>query len=375
MSSAALFQHAHSRATEASDVAVDLIRQFQTPPSLLLFFFSREHDGLAISHHLRRVWPATQVVGCSTFGEITTGGFTSKSVSAAALRPGLIGRFATALANFEDGVDVGVGAALRKMENRFGGSLRELDPKRFVGLVFNDSMHGNEDAMHVALGNAAPLLPFIGGSAADEGRYENTCTLVNGSMTHHGAALVVMEILRPFELVKSCHYTPTDKSFEVTRIEGSKLMEVDGRPAADVYSELLDLPKSEFTQERLALHPTGMMVDGEPWIRQSVRMADDGKSMILMGTVAKGARLHFMRPKEELVTHMQGELTGVARRLGGEIKGALLFDCPGRTFAAQAHGVMDAYGKLFTFPAAGFVTHGESFVEYVQNTMVAVVFG
>ena len=52
--------------------------------------------------------------------------------------------------------------------------LRELDPQRFVGIALLEGAKGQEERLNEALGNVAPLLSFVGGSAGDNITFSGT---------------------------------------------------------------------------------------------------------------------------------------------------------------------------------------------------------
>jgi hypothetical protein len=45
--------------------------------------------------------------------------------------------------------------------------LRAADPTRYVGIVLFDGLTGREEEANEILGNIAPMLSFVGGSAGD----------------------------------------------------------------------------------------------------------------------------------------------------------------------------------------------------------------
>src|SRR5262249_3473042 len=125
-----------------------------------------------------------------------------------------------------------------------------------------------EEETHVALGNRAPLLSFVGGSAGDNLAFARTRLLTGQGSTTHGAALMLLRLSRPFRIIKACHFQPTDVHSPVTQADGRWLVELDGRPAAEVYAEYVGVKPEELSFENLFLRPVGLVVQGEPWLRQ-----------------------------------------------------------------------------------------------------------
>ena len=192
------FDAALSEATDAETIAAELIEKLGPAPASVVLFFSPDRPGLEVVSRLRREWPSTPVFGCSTAGEISTGvAARTSSVSAAALRSGLVRRSAAAVADYSAGIPEGIRAMADTLEAEFG-PLRALDPKRHVGLLYIDSTHGIEELTHNELGNLAPQLQFIGGSAGDNIAFAETTVFADGESTHYGCALAILEVDRPF---------------------------------------------------------------------------------------------------------------------------------------------------------------------------------
>lgn len=371
------FRRAHSTATTPQAVAADLFAQFgNLEPRALVLFCAPTQDSVGIAHEIQRKWQSVRIVGCSTAGEISTQTFTQGGVSAAALGADLVGMVVTTVARFDDGVKVGVARAVAELEHRLGQSLKTLSPEKYVGLVFPDSTHGTEELLHVELGNHAPFITFVGGSAGDNAKFLDSRVQSGATSTARGAALMVLELKRPFEIVKGCHYLPEpgSKGHLVTKATGRMLYELDGRPAAEVYAENLECKVEELSYANTARRPAGLLIDGQPWIRQCGPPFHVEGAVTLGCEIAEGSRLHFMRSSGMLVDHFKNQMDGVAKRLG-RIEGALLFDCALRRFELEATGTVEPYRDSITYPAVGFHTHGESLLGHIHQTLTALVFG
>jgi len=114
----------------------------------------------------------------------------------------------------------GVAAAAAELEKTFG-PLGALDPKTHVGLVLIDSTHGVEEETKVERGNHAPLISFVGGSAGDDLAFKETRVVTSAGSTRHGAALMLLELARPFRVSKACHFAPTEMSCDPDPPNGS----------------------------------------------------------------------------------------------------------------------------------------------------------
>lgn len=100
----------------------------------------------------------------------------------------------------------------------------------------------------------------------------------------------------------------------------------------------------------------------------------DRGAITLGCAVPEGAELYFMKPRLRLVGHLRQEIV-LARAELGQIRGALLFDCALRRLELERTHTKDEYARLIEFPAAGFHTHGESWLGHMHQTLTAIYFG
>lgn len=228
-------------------------------------------------------------------------------------------------------------------------------------------------------------VPVVGGSAAD-----NT---VSGEWklfdaAHEYTDAVVVSALFPSSRVVSAFqsgYSPTSKTGRVTRAEGRRILEIDGRPAARVYDEWTDgaihdaLEAGGNILSKTTLHPLGRrvgVVGGAPYYRlahpDSVT-ADGGLS--LFADVQVG----------DTVVLMEGSVDGLVTRAGRvaheamdrasldatNVAGALVVFCAGCMLTVKddmetvVAGLREALPNkpflgVFTFGEQGCMAGGEN---------------
>jgi hypothetical protein len=363
----------HTAQESLDEIVHELRAGLGDTQKVVILFFAPNRPGEKIVSSLRAAWPNTLIIGCSTAGEISTGRAQNSSVVAAGMGGALVKRAAVACADYAHGVGEGVNDAVTELERTFG-PLNQLDPKTHVGLVFIDSTHGVEESTHVELGNRAPLLAFVGGSAGDDLAFKETRVVTSAGSTHHGCALMLLELVRPFRVAKACHFGPTDTHFRVTKVEGRRLLELDGKPASEVYARYVGCAPEELSLNNLFMNPAGLVIDGQAWVRQVNPPVQDHGAITLGCSIAEGSDLYFLKAQIDLVGHLQNEIKQARAELG-EIRGALLFDCALRRLELEATNTKENYARLIDFPAAGFHTHGESWLGHMHQTLTAIYFG
>jgi len=357
-------------------VAKALVAQLQgLDAKAIVFFCSHQHDGAAISGLLRKQFPQAEVIGCTTAGEFTHQATHTGAVSALGLGGAKVKRAVGALANFAGSVDVGVKAAVRKLNDGLKADLRELDATRHVGVVLVEGLRGKEEEANEALGNAAPQLSFVGGSAGDNLEFKETRVFYNGQASNDGAALLVLECAVPFKIVKTCSFEPSGKQFTVTRadVPNRVIYELDGKPVAKVYAEALGVSPEKLDGNIFMSHPVGLMIDGNPWIRSPQQLLPDG-GLKFYCRVLEGMKIHLMN-STDLVEDSKVAVVAAKKELG-QISGGLTFNCILRRLeldAKKSH--IQFLGAFSGLQTAGFHTYGESLLGHINQTLTAVFFG
>jgi hypothetical protein len=182
-------------------------------------------------------------------------------------------------------------------------------------------------------------------------------------------------------------YAPTEHSGVVTRSEGRRLIEIDNRPAGEVYDQwtggqtlpenAADVPVSILSESTFT--PLGRYLDsvGEvPYflLAHPATLNTDG-SIELFADVSEGDRLTLMQGSVNSLTERAGKVANLAMRVGemdpSQIEGALVVYCGGCMLAVQdsmdavVSGVNEAlkgapFLGVFTFGEQGMVMDGQN---------------
>lgn len=366
---------AFTRETDARRAAEALCAQWgDLAPRVLVFFAPPALDGAVLSAHLRARYPAAEVVGCTTAGAFTAAEQHREGTSALALGADVVRRAAACLLDFRHGeVERAVHAAAEQLSLRLGRPLRELEPERYVGVVLLEGLRGHEEAANAALGNVAPLLPFVGASAGDDCRYQQTRVYRNGDETADGAVLLVLELGRPFRVLKADHFEPSGRRLTVTRASARLIHELDGRPALAAYAEALGLAPGDVGPDTFSAHPLGLEVRGEHWTRSPQQLLPGG-AMRFYCEVLEGTELHVLRARD-LLADTRAALDGAERALGAPARGGLYFNCVLRRVELDRRALHAEHLALFAGQQlAGFHTYGESYLGHINQTLTALLF-
>jgi hypothetical protein len=367
---------AHSGKADSGEAAAELLQRLDgAAPKVVVFFAGVAHDGAVLGRALEQRFPDAAVIGCSTNGEFATNHFGKKGAVALAIGAGRIGAVASVMADVSGDIEASFRQAASSLSSKLGRSIRELEPNRYAAIALLEGARGREERINAALGDVAPFLPFIGGSAGDEITFTGTWVWANGRLERDGTALLIAEMKTPFHVLKACHFTSTDRSVTVTRSDETKrlILELDGQPAATFYAKAIGVEPEKLEFAHFLAHPLGLMVDGEPWLRSGVRR--EGEALFFACAVAEGSKLHFMRG-ENLVDDTRTRLAAVRAALAAPLAGGLFFNCAYRMLEAQISGTEAAYHSTLSESVvhAGMHSNGETYLGHINQTLTGLVF-
>lgn len=270
-----------------------------------------------------------------------------------------------------------------------------VDPVEAPALAIITATRGCEESVLSGIRKIFPRMPIIGGSAADDGTLDPDACWVAGASGGSSSVMkngIVVTLLWPSvktSMVFSSAYTPTAATGVVTRVSGAgrTLHEIDGRPAAEVYSEWTggaELREALVAAERptpilnlSTLHPLARMVNapadfaGERSFLSLVHpetICDDG-AITLFAAVREGEELTCVAATvDELDAHTERVLVGANSNANefGHQHGALLIYCGGCALALgeRLEGVASRLGAALQHqPFLGLLTYGEQGVD------------
>jgi hypothetical protein len=364
-------------ASDAGQAAKEMVAALSGgDPAAVVYFASPRLDGRRLARELRAAFPRAAVLGCSTAGEFSQQAHTVGGVSAVALDRAQVKRAYTALASLEGGVEAGVRAAAAELEKAVEAPLSSLDPERWVGLVLIDGLHGAEERVNEVLGEIAPFLYFVGGSAGDDLGFKESVVYAGERGSTRGAALALLEMAAPWTVMKTCSFVPAGRRFHITAadVERRVVLELDGRPAALVYAEAVGCAPDKLDSAVFMEKPLGLMIDGKPWIR-SPQAVVEGGGIAFYCQILPGTEVELMA-STDLIAETAGAFAAAAEKVGGAARAVVAFNCILRRLQLDARHGHEAFVRVFGDAAtAGFHTYGESWMGHINQTLTALVVG
>jgi hypothetical protein len=343
---------------------------------VVLYFFSPELERSGLPAAFSKAFPSARRVGASMIGGWSSAGAVEKGIVAMSLSGEEVEE---AFVAFREGVKAdpegSARAAAAELRSKLGS--RAIDPSEYVGIVLFDGLCLGEKIVRELSLERGLSLPFIGGSAADELKFERTLVACDGRMSGDGLVLLALKMAVPFFYDHFVHYRPTEASSVVTKAEPNKriVWEMDGKPAAVRYSELLGLKSpSELSHVHFARNPLGVVI-GDSVYARSPNAIIEGTGLQFYCFIEAGTKVSLLK-QGDIIENARSAIERAGSFLPAGIRGALLFNCVLRYLEMKEDREVEAFNGVFArMPFAGFNTYGEELFTHHNQTLTALFIG
>jgi hypothetical protein len=282
-------QDSHTAGHEAGTKA--LAASGASGAQLAVVVASPKYDQTAMLAGVAEALPGARIVGCSSAGAITENGVEEQAVSVLAL-------------SSDEDVFVpvkveGIGADMRSAGRRFGEALKASGKDVKLALIFSDALAGNgTELVRGILGVLGGNFLIAGGAAGDDMAFKETNQYFDGEVLSD--AVVGFGLAGDIKVaVGASHgWQPLGEAHTVTKAEGTKLIELDGKPAFTIYQDYFGERASDFKQAlslQAVTYPLGMKAAGaeEVMVRVPLAIGDDG-SITCGAEVLMGSQIYLM---------------------------------------------------------------------------------
>ncbi|MDR7867518.1 MAG: FIST N-terminal domain-containing protein [Sporomusaceae bacterium] len=347
-------------AAEAAREAIDHVRCSlgEAQPQAGVLFCSVDFDHARILSAVRAAFPAMELVGCTTDGELSSAlGFTEDSL--------------TLLVFVSDTVEIRAGcgrdAARRGEEagreaaaNARSGMLHPAAEDRFAIILADPLNAGISDIDRGVQEVLGHTFPVIGGASAAHSKQRKTFQFFGGEVLTDSVVLLLFSGPVVFSCGLKGAFSPLGPRERVTKARNNVLYELDGKPAVDYfrrYTGNYDL----FMNYCLAVYQH----DRDSFFVRSAPFSDPEKGTVtLNGRIPEGATVQIgAADKKNLLASCTDSLCqALATYPGPQPAAALLFSCAGRKIVMGtriAQEVQSVRRQLPGVPFAGFYCYGE----------------
>lgn len=345
VSHCAVNQDPDSRAAAIKAAEAVLARAAGQRLAAAVVYATIDHDQETVLAALREVLGPLPIVGCSTGGMMGKDFFVEGGYALGLMALGGSALHAATGSVEEYQKDSAAKARVlgQKLRTDLGA------PPRVV-VLFADPLCGADMESFARGLQEEAGCPVIGGGAGQTwGLMVQTYQYLGTRALSHGATAIALGGDFVTEIATSTGTEPTMISAVVTRAEGNVLLELDGRPALDPYSEFLGTTRlTELTNETnsaialgIELPRTRSVSDAlSPYVVRGPFTIDPHKGSLILGaTIPTGTRIVFHR--RSIPGVMQGaEATArvLRQRLSGRtVRAVLGFECGARTGPLLGH--------------------------------------
>lgn len=330
--------------------------------TLVVFFGAPEvKSSPGVIGELRRRYPKAVMIGCSTSGEIGEGDVSDGSVSVAVARFEAT-NLQLATAEVSDPAEsFSVGALLAR---------KLMSPDLRAIFVLSEGLQVNGSELVRGLNSAVGRNVVItGGLAGDGTAFGNTWVYDGKSMRErvvvavgmYGQALAVAHGSRGGWTIKG-------KEHVVTMSKGNVVLELDYRPALEVYEEYLGPEKAKELPASGLLYPLSMRTgDDDKRLTRTLLAIDRAKSSLTFaGDVPMHSKVSVMEADFERLVHGARDAvrTATLRRIPeGTDSLTLAVSCVGRRLLLKENVQAEVSAVSSSLPArshvVGFYSYGE----------------
>jgi hypothetical protein len=311
-------------ARACADAVEGAIAALGVEPGLVLFFPTGDLDPDAVAAEAQAAAGGARVAGMTGTAALSADGVIDAGCSAIA---------------FSSSLRAGVGAAEAGDPRTAGrdaaaNALSAIDDALYsVLFLFVDSECGDQaEVVAGAYAVAGGRIPLAGGAAGGAVR----ARFANGRALSDGVVAVALGSRAPIGVGIAHGCVPCGAPSIVTRADGPKVIELDGRPAEDVYFERLgvdaaDLDDAEFNMLAM-VHPLA-----EPELSGAVRpryvraRAPDG-ALVCATSIERNAAVEICdQTTDTIVQSARVAVEDAVSQLEAPAEAAVVFDCAARS--------------------------------------------
>ncbi len=197
--------NAHDAVCEAIEPWAD-----DVSPDILFVFHSSQQNPHIVSATLTQRFPDSLIVGCTTAGEWLSGQHKNNALVLSALSTSDIRWSISLIEDLNKEASESAKKVCAELLQQLDLNKDELKPDKHFCLSFFDGLSAREEPIIAAMANELGHIPLLGGSAADDLKFEHTYIIANGKAYQHAALFILAESNAPFHAIKHQHYIATD---------------------------------------------------------------------------------------------------------------------------------------------------------------------
>ena len=300
--------------------------------ALVIVFTSPRYDLPALLAGIRSVTGDAPLVGATGSGEIVHGEYLGfgEGVGVMALTAGPY-RFGIASgSHIRADLDQAGQTITRASQEAAGES-----PHAAV-LLLTDSMLGDlQQFVQGVYRIAGPKVAMVGAGAGDEQKFIRTLVFHNDEVVQEGAVVVWIASAHPLHVVTQHGWRPIGVPLIVTRVAGTEIVELNGRPAADAYEEQLGLSPGQLSADKFwgtsIRHPFGLIQQDNSTVIRVARAKTPQGTLRIQGCVPPtGSAVQVMEGSADSLMAIADPVIAESLHANPEAAVVLTFSCAAR---------------------------------------------
>ncbi|NCC49872.1 MAG: hypothetical protein EOM20_01525 [Spartobacteria bacterium] len=365
----------HKDSQKAAEEAVRAALEVSGEPGLTFLFTTDGYDQKQVYDTVKSRIGASRLVGMCCAGVICAKGVLQDGLGVCTLSsPGM--RVATALCEGLSSDSAGVGRIV-------AATLHKSGIEKGTVFIFPDGFGGDISVMLRELYNGlGPEYRYIGGGAGDNLKFYKAFQFTDEKMTSDALAVALVDGL-VISTGLGHGWQPIGDPLVITAVREKCVVEIDGSPAFDAYSERLGgVNRNDFAIVGMK-HPLGFPdIAGHYLIRDPIGLADDN-ALNFISEIPRHGVGNIMEGHLDELIDTAAEITREAVAPLKKPVVALLFDCISRfllmqgDFNRELAAIQEELGE--GVPMLGALTFGEvgSYVDvpmlHNKTTTIAVL--
>lgn len=339
---------------------------------LLALFVSPKADFASVVAEAERLYPDTDVVACTTAGEISDLGYVEGQI----IGVGFPARdFATTSLLINEIDNLTPQPLIDQIAlQRVGLQQRNLDMQDGFAFLVVDGLSLSEDTLTATISPALRDMPIFGGSAGDGTDFQETLVAFNGTVAKTAAVLSLIQSRYKTHVFSLDHLVPTEEQMVVTEADPDRriVKSINAEPAGREYARIVGKDPEQLDRLTFASHPVVVRLGSSHHVR-AIQQVNDAGELVFFSAIDEGMVLTVAKP-QNMVTHLRSKMEDLSKN--GKPIQILGCDCILRRVEAEQLQVSRELSEILSVHnVTGFSTYGEQIGPlHVNHTMSGVAF-
>ncbi|GFE64214.1 FIST N-terminal domain-containing protein [Litoreibacter roseus] len=356
---------------EAEAISSLLVTLGAGPFALIKLFVSPTDRFADLMREASEALPDTQIIGCTTAGEIGPTGYQSDQVVAIGYPAS---HFAAETLLIRDIAAFDAQSLLDKViHQRLGLADRAADKPNCFAFLLIDGLSQSEDILTAALSPALGDMPLFGGSAGDGYEFGTTEIALNGAVYSEAAVLSMVRTTCQTRVFSLDHLVPGTDRMVVTEADPRRriVKTINAEPAGREYARIMGMDPDQLDTFTFASHPVVVRMGDIHHVR-AIRNVNEKGELVFFSAIDEGMVL-TVADRLDLVDHLDRELSLLCD--DKQPLAIVACDCLLRRIEAEQMQITRQVSEtLSRHKVVGFSTYGEQIGPlHVNHTMTGVV--